>query len=129
MAPDESARPAGKPEAGADNRSSEGLPAIEPRTPEAELPLRGYTNRGAAGYAARDEAVQQAVLEALLEEPKLQARDLAVSIAGGVVTLGGSVGGTEQRALAVRRAAQVAGVREVRDRLQVRSRPPPRSEP
>lgn len=104
-------------------QSSDGEPVLDPHTPPAEVPLHGYVNRGAAGYPSPDEAIQQAVLEALIEEPELDAREVAVSAEQSVVTLAGSVASTAARELALRLAEGVPGVERVNDRLRVGSPP------
>jgi len=102
-----------------ESRSSDGLPVVGPGTEESELPRHGYINRGAAGYGSEDEALQQAVLEALIEDPKLHADRIGVRVKDAAATLEGSVASTSNRALAVQLAQRVPGITAVRNRLSI----------
>jgi len=102
-----------------ESRSSDGLPVVDPGTEDSELLRHGYINRGAAGYGSEDEALQQAVLEALIEDPKLHADRIGVRVKDAAATLEGSVASTSNRALAVQLAQRVPGITAVRDRLSI----------
>ena len=66
--------------------------------------------------------LQQAVMEALADNPIVHADEIAVHVldTAGDIVLRGTVGSPIQRAEAVRVAAEVPGVRHVRDGLDVR---------
>ena len=66
--------------------------------------------------------LQQAVMEALAENPIVHADEIAVHVldSGGDIVLRGTVGSSIQRAEAVRVGADVPGVRHVEDGLGVR---------
>jgi osmotically-inducible protein OsmY len=64
--------------------------------------------------------VQLAVKAELMRDPKLDATQIAVSAADGVVTLEGTVGSPRQKIEAGRDAKRVYGVLEVKNNLEVR---------
>jgi hypothetical protein len=101
------------------NRSSDGEPAPRPSTPDAELPLLGYENRGAVGYPSADESLQQEVLVALEAKPALDSSRLEVSVSNGVVTLGGKVRSDKDRKLAEDTANDCPGIEGVKNQLRV----------
>jgi osmotically-inducible protein OsmY len=107
-----------------ESRSSEGLPASGRVPAEAQAAQQGYINRGAAGYGSSDEALQQAVLEALLQQPIFEVGSMGVRAQAGVITLEGNVASTSDRAKAVQTAEAVPGVTHVRDRLSVQTATP-----
>jgi osmotically-inducible protein OsmY len=74
--------------------------------------------RGAS--LSRDAEVQRAVEEALRWEPELRAADVAVSGAGGVITLAGFVHSYTQKLAALRAAARVTEARVLVDAIDVR---------
>lgn len=104
-----------------EHKSSDGAPAPRPSTPDEELPLLGYENRGAVGFPNPDESLEQQVLVALEQEPSLDYSGLAVSVGNGVVTLRGSVKTTRERELAARTAAACPGISDVKNQLRVKS--------
>jgi hypothetical protein len=104
-----------------DHKSSDGAPAARPSTPDEELPLLGYENRGAVGFPNPDESLEQQVLVALEAEPSLDYSGLAVSVSDGIVTLGGSVKTARERDLAAKVAAECAGIEDVKNQLRVKS--------
>jgi hypothetical protein len=101
------------------HRSSDGEPAPRPSTPDAELPLLGYENRGAVGYPSPDESLQQEVLVALEAKPKLDSGRLSVSVTNGVVTLRGKVRSEKDRKLAEDTASACPGIERVKNQLRV----------
>jgi osmotically-inducible protein OsmY len=82
--------------------------------------------RTKAGQSARavlsDEELSQAVRAMLSRDPEADADAVDVTVAKGVVTLEGEVENAKARRVALRRAAMVSGVKEVRDALTVSSR-------
>jgi osmotically-inducible protein OsmY len=64
--------------------------------------------------------VQLAVKDELMWDPKVDAAQIAVSAADGVVTLQGTVGSLRQKIEAGKDAKKVYGVRDVKNQLEVR---------
>jgi osmotically-inducible protein OsmY len=67
-----------------------------------------------------DNSLEQAVMEALAHNPRVQADEVVVDGRDGDVVLRGTVGSVMQRAEAARTARGVPGVRRVDDRLRIR---------
>jgi osmotically-inducible protein OsmY len=69
---------------------------------------------GAIGHLSADEELQQAVCQALIEDPDLDSKAIGVRVVGETVVLDGNVGSERawQRALSIARAQR--GVGEVR---------------
>jgi hyperosmotically inducible protein len=61
---------------------------------------------------------QTAIAETLLERPEMEGSKIKVRVAGGVVTLDGTVVSSEQKWRAEQIASSLAGAREVRDNLR-----------
>jgi osmotically-inducible protein OsmY len=61
-------------------------PQTSPTAADAEPP-----KHGAIGHLSADEELQQAVLEALIEDTELDSSDIGVRVAQDTVTLSGSV--------------------------------------
>lgn len=74
-----------------------------------------------------DAEVRQDVLEALTRDARVDARQIAVEVAGQVVTLRGSVGSNYAKRAATDLARQIKGVRDVRNELGVTNPEPPPS--
>lgn len=104
-----------------EHKSSDGAPAPRPSTPDEELPLYGYENRGAVGFPNANESLEQQVLVALESEPGLDYGGLAVSVEGGVATLRGHVKTARERELAEKTAAACPGIEDVKNLLRVKS--------
>lgn len=75
--------------------------------------------RGTVGVTLEDGRLSAAVRTALLNDPQLGLRKIAVETRLGVVTLAGSVSTQEEAQRAERLAASVAGVREVQSSLKI----------
>jgi osmotically-inducible protein OsmY len=78
------------------------------------------TKHGAIGHLSTDEALQQAVCQALIEDPGLDSAAIGVRVVGEAVVLAGNVKSQQawERALAIARAQR--GVVEVRaDELHI----------
>lgn len=105
-----------------EHKSSDGAPAPRPSTPDEELPLLGYENRGAVGFPNPDESLEQQVLVALEAEPSLDYSGLAVSVENGVATLRGSVKTERERDLAVSTAEACPGIARVIDQMKIKKR-------
>lgn len=102
-----------------EHKSSDGAPAPRPSTPDEEVPLLGYENRGAVGFPNPDEALGQQVLVALEAEPSLDYSGLAVSVSNGVATLSGSVKTEKERDLAMNTAQGCPGIERVVNQMRV----------
>ena len=78
--------------------------------------------RGRPVVPVSDETIEARVREALAEPEHVPEAAVTVSVSDGVVTLAGDIGSPYTQATidaAVRRAREVAGVRDVVDRLQL----------
>ena len=74
-----------------------------------------------------DDAMRRAILARLTENPDLRGAHLTVTVSGGVVHLGGTIGSDAERKVARVTAESVRGVEKVCDHMQVldsASRPP-----
>jgi len=76
---------------------------------------------GTVGISLEDARVAAAVRSALLADPDLGLRDIAVDVDRGVVSLSGIVRSADEVQRAVTVAQRVAGVREVKSALKVGS--------
>jgi hyperosmotically inducible protein len=79
----------------------------------------GHTDRS-AGEVIDDGVVTTKVKAALVAEPATKARDITVVTREGIVQLSGFVDSPTEKATAAKVAQGVAGVREVRNDLQVK---------
>ena len=75
---------------------------------------------------AADEEIREKVLRALHRHAELDASGIEIAVAGGCVTLSGSVPGFGQRRTAENAAWSARGVSEVVDRMRVVRPPRPR---
>ena len=75
--------------------------------------------RGTVGVTVEDGRLSAAVRTALLNDPQLGLRKIAVETHLGVVTLTGSVNTQEEAQRAQRLAASVTGVRDVQSSLKI----------
>jgi len=79
----------------------------------------GHTDR-AAGEVIDDSVVTTKVKAALVAEPATKARDITVVTRDGIVQLSGFVDSATEKATAAEVAQGVAGVKEVRNDLQIK---------
>ena len=79
----------------------------------------GPPPRGTVGVTLEDGRLSAAVRTALLNDPQLGLRKIAVETRLGVVTLTGSVNTQEEAQRAQRLAASVTGVRDVQSSLKI----------
>lgn len=79
----------------------------------------GHTDRS-AGEVIDDSVVTTKVKAALVAEPTTKARDITVVTREGIVQLSGFVDSAAERATAAEVAQGVAGVKEVRNNLQIK---------
>ncbi len=66
-----------------------------------------------------DDPVLHAVHDALTHEPWLDATDIELAVAGGVVTLTGTVTTDQQKELASKTTSEAKGVTEVKNELTI----------
>ena len=71
-------------------------------------------------HPTRDQDLQRLIWDELRWEPLLDASALQVNVAFGAATLTGTVPAYAHKALALRAAARVAGLAELRDAILVR---------
>jgi osmotically-inducible protein OsmY len=87
-------------------------------TPTEEV---GTVKHGAIGHLSSDEALQQAVCGALIEDSELDSSNIAVRVAQATVMLSGSVKSNEALARALRVAHAQRGVSRVQvEELSIR---------
>jgi osmotically-inducible protein OsmY len=96
---------------------------------ERAVPRGPYTGRGPRGYQRADERIREDVCERLREHGALDASDMEVSVAGGEVTLRGSVSSRWAKREAEDVADTVTGVQDVHNELRVRREGPEASPP
>lgn len=78
-----------------------------------------FRGRGPRGFQRSDEQLRDAVCERMTEHPRLDASDVEVHVAGGTVTLQGTVTSRFAKRLAEEIADSVVGVRDVRNELRI----------
>ncbi|WP_284735841.1 BON domain-containing protein [Dongia deserti] len=80
----------------------------------------GYRGRGPRGYVRSDERIRENVNEQLTADPYVDATDIEVLVAEGIVTLNGTVENRAEKRLAEDCVDTVSGVRDVNNNLQIR---------
>ncbi|WP_423198930.1 MULTISPECIES: BON domain-containing protein [unclassified Cupriavidus] len=90
-----------------------------PTRPQGYAGTRAGKPQGPRNYQRADDRVLGDVCERLALNPDLDASDLTVHMANGVVTLGGTVTDRRQKRLAEESAADVYGVMDVENRIRV----------
>lgn len=78
-----------------------------------------HRGRGPKGYRPSDERLTEIICERLTDDPFIDARNIAVKVMGGEVTLSGSVEERRQKYAAEDIVADVFGVIEVHNDLSV----------
>lgn len=86
--------------------------------PEGDAP-RSNRGRGPRNYQRPDERIREDVCDLLTVDEEVDATDIEVTVASGVVTLGGSVDERRIKWLAEEIATRCLGVKEVQNRLRV----------
>ena len=81
---------------------------------------RTFVGRGPKGWRRADERIGDEVSEALARHPDIDASELEVTVASGVVTLTGVVEDRHEKRLAEDIAEDVFGVADVENKLKVR---------
>ena len=88
-------------------------------SPDEFLKAESLYDRSRVGAYVDDSVLTAKVKAALIREPQLKSVNVSVETEKGHVLLTGSVEGAQQRALAVKTASAVGGVRSVKDALIV----------
>lgn len=91
----------------------------ERRREEDEMRAR-HRGRGPRGYTRSDDRIRDDLNDRLTEDPYVDATDITVSVAGGEVTLDGTVDHRKAKRRAEDLADSVSGVRHVQNNLRVR---------
>ncbi len=79
-----------------------------------------YTGKGPRGYRRSDDRIREDVSEELMQHGWIDASDIEVMVAGGEVTLKGTVDDRSQKRLAEDVAESVSGVRDVHNELKLK---------
>jgi hypothetical protein len=88
---------------------------------EQESTARGrFYGRGPKGYRRSDDRILEEVSDRLMTHPDVDASDIEVRVAGGVVTLAGTVEDRHEKHLAEYIAEDAIGVDDVDNQLKVR---------
>jgi osmotically-inducible protein OsmY len=91
------------------------------RRREMDAQDRGHRGRGPKGYVRSDERIREDVCDRLSDDPMVDASEVEVAVAGGEVTLAGTVNSREERRRAEDCAERVSGVSHVQNNLRVSS--------
>jgi hypothetical protein len=78
-----------------------------------------HAGRGPKGYRRSDERIRDDVADRLTDDDRVDASDVEISVAGGIVTLAGTVDSRETKRRAEDIAASVSGVHDVDNHLRV----------
>lgn len=81
-----------------------------------------HRGRGPRGYTRSDDRIREDVSDWLMEDRQVDATDIEVMVSGAEVTLTGMVDSREMKWRSENIAADVLGVKDVHNRLRVRSR-------
>ena len=84
-----------------------------------------FAGRGPRGYRRSDDRIRDEACERLTDHPLIDASDVDVEVRDGVVTLTGRVAIRAEKHLAEDVIDEVAGVRDVENRLRVQPSPAP----
>jgi len=79
----------------------------------------GHAGKGPKGYQRSDERIREDLSDRLTADPEIDASDISISVHQGEVTLEGSVCDRSMKRAAEDLSEEVAGVREVSNRLRV----------
>jgi hypothetical protein len=104
-----------------------------PRTPDPNASMQdrselqaNFVGKGPKGYRRTDERIQGEICEILSRHPDVDATDIEVSFADGVVTLAGTVPDRRMKQSAERSIEAVYGVEDVLNRIRIQTRQPER---
>jgi hypothetical protein len=81
----------------------------------------GHRGKGPRNYTRADERIEEDVNEHLTQDGRLDATDIRVAVAGGEITLEGSVDSRDAKHRAEYIAEAVSGVRNVQNNLRVQT--------
>jgi osmotically-inducible protein OsmY len=91
--------------------------------PEPDTPKPGpYRGKGPRDYTRRDERILEEFSDRLCDNSYIDASEIDVSVAQGVVVLTGTVENRESKRLAEDIAESISGVKEVENKLRVKVR-------
>src|SRR5215212_2311505 len=82
-------------------------------------PQQSYRGRGPKNYVRSDERIHEDVCERLAMDHDVDASEIEVNVAGGVVTLNGTVDERQAKRLAEDICESVRGVKDVQNNLRV----------
>ena len=96
-------------------------PTNYPYAEVASAARRGrFFGRGPRGYRRSDERIREELCDRLMTHPDIDASDIDLSVANGIVTLTGTVEDRHEKRLAEYIAEDGLGVDDVENRLKVR---------
>lgn len=81
-----------------------------------------HTGRGPRTYRRSDDSIRDEICEVLTNHGDLDASEIEIVVAGGEVTLGGSVETRDEKYLAEELAEMTSGVRQVFNEIRVARR-------
>lgn len=84
-----------------------------------------FRGRGPKGYTRSDERIREDVSDRLTDDPGVDASNIEVSVAGGEVTLSGTVTSRNQRRRAEDCTEYVSGVTHIQNNIRVKEPAPP----
>jgi osmotically-inducible protein OsmY len=84
-----------------------------------EAGRQSFAGRGPKGYQRSDARINEDVCDRLCDSPEIDATNVDVRVAGGEVTLSGSVSSRDEKRRAEDMIEHVSGVREVHNNLRV----------
>jgi osmotically-inducible protein OsmY len=79
----------------------------------------GYAGRGPKGYRRSDDRIREEISDQFMEHDELDASEIEVKVADGIVTLIGTVEDRRAKRLAEDMAERASGVRDVMNQLKV----------
>lgn len=86
----------------------------------ARSPRPNFAGRGPRNYRRSDERIEEEINEELTRSSEIDASDIEVRVAGGTVTLSGSVDNRHAKRLAEDLSESISGVEEVDNQLRVK---------
>jgi osmotically-inducible protein OsmY len=81
-----------------------------------------YAGRGPKGYRRSDERIREDVCDRLTQHPDVDATNIDIAVANGVVTLSGAVNDRREKRIAEDLAESVYGARDVQNQIRVEQR-------
>jgi hypothetical protein len=102
-------------------RTPQGPMWQNPRTPGPSEQRRGkFFGRGPKGYRRSDERIREEISDRLMANPDVDASDIELSVAQGIVTLTGTVEDRHEKRIVDYIAEDAVGVDDVNNQLKVR---------